>query len=108
MIATVVLLSVFTLTLDQMCVNEMKRFMPIYPDAEIISQEYNFLRPYGIGETVMLLYSADDSRTVGGWYGRHIGMELREGRNLVRNEWSVVRAEDRQGSQIILYGRCVQ
>jgi hypothetical protein len=103
----IVFISGFTLAIDQICYGEMRRFMETYPGAETRLIRNNFLRPYGIGETVVILNSEDDAITVRGWYGRLTGEELRAGRVLSRVSFDVTSLDD-GGSQIILLGHCAQ
>jgi len=105
-------LVVTTLGIDGMCVADIGPRMPIYPGATVISERHSMLRPYGMGETVIILYSADDPQLVTGWYGRTVGGALRENlskgitRQFGGTNWTVTRAEDGTGSQIILYSKC--
>jgi hypothetical protein len=100
-----------TLGIDGACVASIGPRAPLYPNATLISERHTLLRAFGTGETVMILYSPDDSKTVNDWYARTVGEELRN--NMQRGvrvygsaNWTVTEAEDGKGSQIILYSTC--
>ncbi|TVR24389.1 MAG: hypothetical protein EA396_01480 [Anaerolineaceae bacterium] len=97
--------SSFVLVGDQMCRNELNSYLPPYPDAELIYTDYNFIRPFGIGQTVKQYYSEDDPITIRAWYGPFIAERSRT-RRLTRGEYHAVRADDGEGSYIFLVGRC--
>ncbi len=92
--------------------------LPYYPGAEVRSEVHNFINPWGMGVTVATLYTPDDSNTVRSWYGVHIGTYLRNsvenptpisylGRQIARVDFNIARADDGVGTQIILYGTCL-
>jgi hypothetical protein len=100
---------------DSACYASLTHRLPVYPGAEVITERHNFLRAWGMGETVMILYSPDPPEVVTGWYGRTIGTRLYEQvtqgvgpPRFGETDWTVGRAEDGVGSQIILYGKCVK
>lgn len=92
--------------------------LPYYPGAEVRSQVHNFITPWGMGNTVATLYTPDDPNTVRSWYGVHIGTYLRNainnptpisdlGRRIARVDFNITLAEDGVGTQIILFGTCL-
>ena len=101
-----------TLGIDGMCVASIEPRLPVYPGATAITQRHTFLRQFGMGVTVITLYSPDDDVTVTSWYARTIGTVIQDNlnkgvsRSLGSAEWSVVKAEDGTGSQIVLYSKC--
>jgi hypothetical protein len=105
--------STVILALDGTCASSLTQRLPIYPGADVVSSQHSFLRPFGVGVTVIILYSPDPPDTVRSWYARTIGAYLREqaarggGIGIASTDWTVGRAEDGVGSQIILYGSCV-
>jgi hypothetical protein len=101
---------------DRLCYSNLSQRLPIYPNATVISREHNFLSEFGMGNTVLVLISPDDPDTVRSWYAKETGAYLRES---LRNNTPFFRMAQGQfdvtadpanpsGSQIILYGTCVQ
>ena len=80
-----------------------------YPNSELVSETYTFLRPFGIGETLRVLYSPDSPNVVRNWY-----MERdreRDDEGLVRNDGQArvnryIRAGDNEGTDIGLESEC--
>jgi len=102
------------LTIDSICWNGMTQKLPIYPNATITFQRHNFLRSFGMGTTVMMLDSDDSSDVVREWYGRSVGAAARAAKDsgnrfydIPIGRFSITRAEDGTGSQIILSGDCI-
>ncbi len=117
-IATIVCSSSAFLTVNAVCSAYLPQRLPVYPGAEVVAQTHNFISPFGMGITTMVLYSDDQPDAVRSWYGVTTGTFLREslqsgdlvttfGRRVARVDWSVIRAEDGIGTQIILYANCV-
>ena len=97
--------------IDGLCVADVGPRLPFYAGATITSESNSMFRRFGMGETVIIMYSPEDYQTVTGWYGRTIGAKIKENldkglRQFGSTNWSVGRAEDGSGSQIILYSRC--
>jgi hypothetical protein len=106
---------VSTLAMDSMCYNVLSQRLPIYPDAEITVERYSFMRRYGMGETILVLESDEESEVVRDWYGRargSIAQQVRRDNTMklfygfTRAVASVTTAEDGTGSQIVLSGAC--
>lgn len=95
----------FVLVGDQLCYSEHSNYLQPYPDAELIYTDYNFIRAFGIGQTVQQFYSEDDPVTIRAWYGPLVAERPRTGR-ITRGEYHAIRAEDGEGSYIFLVGRC--
>src|SRR5512134_3595315 len=55
---------------DAMCYSSLSQKLPLYPGATITLERHNFLRSFGMGETIMVLESDDPPETVQAWYGR--------------------------------------
>jgi hypothetical protein len=114
LIVTVVMFSCIIVSIvgiDGLCVADVGPRLPFYNGATITSERYTMFRRFGMGETVIILYSPDDYQTVTGWYGRTVGAKIKENldkglRQFGSTRWTVGRAEDGTGSQIILYSRC--
>lgn len=55
-------------TVDAVCHSEIERTLPLYPQAELISQEHDFLRPRAMGHTYTVLATNDAPEKVRQWY----------------------------------------
>lgn len=108
-----VCLGAATVAADRVCVNGFNERLPLYPGATVKWERHNFLTVFGMGETVMTLYSPDDPDTVRSWYARTTSDASKRAISdallrMAQSEWTVNRAEDGTGSQIILHGVCMQ
>lgn len=103
-------------TLDRICYDSLSQRLPIYPNAEIVFRAHNLFSELGMGNTVITLHSDDEPDVVRAWYGRAQGEYARmalnssniitsTGQRIARADWSVTR--DGDGTQIILFGTCV-
>ncbi|MBE2270042.1 MAG: hypothetical protein IAE80_17525 [Anaerolinea sp.] len=103
---------------NAVCSAYLPQRLPVYPDSEITQRTHNFIQEWGMGITTMVLYSPDDSNTVRSWYGVHTGTFLREsienptpitylGRQIARVDFSIATDESGVGTQIILFGTCL-
>lgn len=101
---------------DRICYDSLSRRLPFYPEAEIIFRTHNMLSEFGMGNTVITMHSPDEPDVVRSWYGRATGEYIRSalrssniitstGLRIARADWSVVR--DGDGTQIILFGTCI-
>ncbi len=98
--------------LDSMCYSVLTRRLPVYPDADVTLLRYNFARAFGMGETVLVLETADPPDVVRQWYGQAFGAAARAAQdnhdplfNLATSAFSITAAES-GGSQIVLSGVC--
>jgi len=111
-VLVITLIVIATLSIDTLCYNTLTLRLPLYPDAEQIMARHNFLRQFGMGETVIVLQTEDTPDVVREWYGRTIGETAQQHENdpffygFTSANWSVTRAEDGEGTQIILSGVC--
>lgn len=102
------------LGLDSLCYSTTSRLLPAYPGAEVVLERYNFLRAFGIGETIMVLETGDDLEIVREWQARQYASVARAaaqgtGRiafNMTDANYEVTALEDRPGSQITLSSVC--
>lgn len=99
---------------DAMCYSSLSQRLPLYPGATVTLERHNFLRTFGMGETVMVLESDDPPDVVQRWYGRmsYEGQQRAKENHdpfyfMATGRYSVTTAEDGTGSQIILSGGCV-
>ncbi len=100
---------------DRLCHSNLTQRLPIYPGATVKSREHNFMSEFGMGNTVLVLTSPDAPDKVRSWYGVQTGAYLRQAlRNntpffrMAQGQIDVTDSPDGAGSQIILYGTCVQ
>jgi hypothetical protein len=110
--------TVSLLGINGVCAAYLPQRLPYYPGAQVISEAHNFISAWGMGNTVATLYTPDDTETVRSWYGVQIGTFLRGavqnptpitdlGRQLARVDFDITRAEDGVGTQILLFGTCL-
>lgn len=93
---------------DQICVNEAKLWMPRYPGASVVQEEYSLLRPFGIGITDLVLHSEDERDTVSQWYvaNRRENRDQRRSR-LSDMTWRTASAPN-GGTFIYMHAECGQ
>lgn len=53
---------------DVRCTQDASVWIPIYPESEIIRQQYNGIRPFGVGVTLVRLQTQDDESVVQSFY----------------------------------------
>ncbi len=106
MVGMVITFSVFIIGFDARCHYELNRLLPRYPGSELVYEDYNFFRPFGIGRTIIHLHSDEEFLTVGSYYGT-IRLNVISTRRLSTGRHSAVRAED-GGTDIYLIGACMQ
>jgi hypothetical protein len=112
--AIVSCIGTLTFLFDNACYNSMSKKIPIYPNARITLSQHNFIRPFGMGETLIMLDSDDPPDVVREWYGRTVGEAYRAvqaGSNdpffyMANARYSISGATDGTGTQIILSGVC--
>ncbi len=96
---------------DVSCVRDANTWLVDYPGAELVSEDYTFLRPFGIGVTTRILYTTDPQTQVGMWYrNRDQALNIEQGlsRNtgIAQMRWTAAPAQDRDGTYIRLYSEC--
>lgn len=117
-ILIVICTGTITLALDNICYAGLTQRIPIYPGAEIVNEEHNMFRQFGMGNTTITLITPDDPDTVRSWYASRNGTWLRQnlqssdpGARLLRTfsqyQFDVTEAPNGEGSQVILFGTCV-
>jgi hypothetical protein len=57
--------------IDIVCHNDIERILPLYPGAEIVSEQSGFFRPRAMGLSVVVLTSTDAVADVRKWYLDH-------------------------------------
>ncbi len=103
------------LVADTVCYNGMVQKLPIYPQATVVFQRHSGFRAFGMGETALILESDDAVETVRNWYGQTVAASARMAKDtdnpfyyIPVGRYSVARAEDGTGAQIILSGDCIR
>ena len=66
--STFICIFITAIAVDRSCSNAAADWLPTYPGAEVISEEYTWLRPFGIGDTTRILYTPDSRQDVLSWY----------------------------------------
>lgn len=95
---------------DEMCHRNITRRQPLYPDASIVDQSYNFLRPQGLGITRMTLETEDDPETVREWM-RQVTLDLLQNDEfggIATVNWRLEANDTGTGTRIYLYSECAQ
>ncbi len=103
-----VCVSVTTFYIDAKCASDISRWLPTYPNAEVVSVEHDFFRPLAMGETTMILWSSDDATTIRSWHTDTLLSVENENpnRGMVSVNWRVVPDQENGGSTIRMYSEC--
>jgi hypothetical protein len=99
-----------TLGYDQGCVVGADNYLPVYPNAELVSSEYDSFRPFGIGSTVRVYYSDDPVQVVRDWYVEERTQAARDAKPRGLGNYAyraVLDPNDGDGTQISLLSDCV-
>lgn len=109
--------STMVFALDRICYGNLTQRLPIYPNAEVTRRVHNLFTEFGMGNTVVTLQTLDTPEVVRSWYGVHTGDYLRESLRentpffrMAQGQVDVTRDPETPGgtgSQIILFGTCV-
>jgi|GEM_PF-1356458 len=102
---------VSVLTIDELCHSEIERTLPLYPNAELVSQQNEFFRPRAMGRTYVVMATTDLVADVSQWYRSHRLKLARQGqdasgRNLTPNGLATVSyrvSEDNVTGQTLIY-----
>lgn len=107
-LATVFCVSSTVAYVDYDCVKNGKAWLPIYPDAEIISEQDGYFRRYGFGTTTLVLHTPDDNNTVRKWYIAHQRKTRieRGTTGLAEIDWAVIRTPKESGTTLVLTLYC--
>jgi hypothetical protein len=95
--------------IDIRCSTDIARWLPLYPNAQIIQEDYNFRRRAS-GITTMVLHTTDPTNVVFKWYyqQRFTEADKDPNRGLAATNFNVVADRENGGSLIYLYSRCGQ
>lgn len=109
-VGVVILGLIFYVSVHLTCRKDFDRWVMNYPNAEIVEEDYSWLMPYSIGETVRVLYSPDPAADVRRWYNAQSRALFDEGHSRAGNtgevNWRIVDADDDQGSLIYIFCTC--
>lgn len=93
---------------DQVCHANIEQWIPLYPEATIVSAEHNWIRARAMGSTTVMLSTEDDAETARQFY-RDVTIALmraEQSRGLASTGWNVVPNPNGDGSLITLYSSC--
>ena len=107
LVFVVICLAVILVASDQVCRLNIDQWMPVYPEAEQVRLEYDFVRPRALGTTLGVYFSPDDNETVRIFYRENILALLRaeQSRGLASTHWDTEPQPD-GGTLITLYSEC--
>lgn len=93
---------------DVQCSSDIELWVPLYPNAETVSVEYDFIRARAWGNTRIIQVSPDDSEIVKQFYRDNIILLLndRRSRGLADTNSHIEPDEETGGSQITLLSTC--
>ena len=96
------------LVVDEVCRLNIEQRIPYYPDARVVSVDYDFIRLRALGVSRVVLSSPEDPETVRQFYRDNTIrlMQAEESRGLAGTDWNVQPDEDGGGSIIILSSVC--
>lgn len=107
----ILLLSVLIgISVDVICTREADLWLAHYPGAEVVSEEYNFIRPFGIGVTTRVLHTSEEIDIVRPWYierdRENIRNAIYPNRQVAAHDWTVEERQDGGGTRITLHLQC--
>jgi hypothetical protein len=106
-IGTFACLGALVLFVDTTCANEAATWIPLYPDAEIVRVNHTGMRPFGMGSTVMQLYTPDDIMAVRTFYReQRAGLDPAKANSGLASMLFNLQEADGGGTQIVLTSEC--
>lgn len=106
-VGTFICLAGLVFTVDNMCFQEAQIWIPRYPNAEVISETYTGSRPFGIGETILVLRSPDSVIDVRQFYREVRGLQNPNAATQTLGNPRFQLSEDPEGgTRIILTSAC--
>ena len=113
-VAVLLCTGVLSFAVDRICYGNLSQRLPLYPNAAIKTRVHNLFTEFGMGNTAFVLISPDDPQTVRDWYAAETGTYLRQSVQndtpffrMAQGSVEVTHNPDGDGSQIILFGTCV-
>ena len=93
---------------DVQCNSDIETWVPLYPNAETVSIEHDFIRARAWGNSQVIQASPDDVETTKQFYRDNVLKLFDEerGRGLASTHWAVEPNPDTDGSLIILSSSC--
>ncbi len=103
------LVVLITVVVDGECESGGRYWLPAYPEAELIEEDYSFIRMWGIGESYRVFFTPDDTNTVRRWYQQSDRANVDEFRDRggATLGWRLRQGED-GGTHITLYSECAK
>jgi hypothetical protein len=93
---------------DVRCTQDANAWLPIYPESEIIREQYNGIRPFGVGVTLVRLQTEDDEATVQSFYVEtQRALRRADAEPLEARVSYFVEASPEGGSTVDLLSQCV-
>jgi len=103
-----------TFAVDRLCYVNLTERLPMYPNATVKTRVHNLFSELGMGNTAVIMTTPDDPDTVRAWYAEETAPYLRlDARNnmpfshVAHGQVDITHNPDGEGSQIILFGTCV-
>ncbi len=108
-LGAIILIVLFVLLIDQVCHSDITSRQMMYPDVEIVSEDYDLFRARALGFTTLVLQTNEDEETLRQWI-RDRNLELLRAnrfRGLAALTWGVrpVR-EDVPEGQLVYISSC--
>jgi hypothetical protein len=99
----------FALVVDFACNRSIETWLPIYPNAELVSAEHNFIRVRGLGTSFMVYHTPDAPDVVEAFYRQNIDTLVSQNtpRGMGGTDFFIEDNPDGEGSLIVLYSRCI-
>lgn len=108
-LGAILLIVLFVLLIDQVCYSDITSRQMMYPDAEIVSEDYDLLRARALGYTTLVLQTDEDEETLRQWL-RERNLELLRAerfRGLAALNWGVRPvSEDVPEGQLVYVSSC--
>jgi len=105
-LGTLICVLTLSVTIDSVCAREASEQIPPYPNSTVIRQSHTLFRPFGMGETVMVLETDDDQRDVLKWYTEIRQQAVSNYQGLSVLNFNVSPRESGDGARIVLTSDC--
>ena len=94
---------------DVTCNGSIEIWLPLYPDAEVVSVQHNFIRPRALGSSLMILRTDATADQIEDFYRQNIDTLINQGtpRGMGSTDFQVEPDQDSGGSLILLFTRCI-
>lgn len=91
--------------IDNVCAQNAAEYLLYYPNAEVASEDYTFVRAWGMGETTVVLETDDSTIRVLDWY-RDNRPTIQPVNLLATMDQTVRRDDATGGTRIVLTSEC--